>query len=316
MSRLGEEKQRDNGGGQQATRTTLYTGHRATLVGLFEALENMVCPSGQSSYNCEGSFNQRSSAKILRYVSFILLEVYLYDDGGPKSLEDVRDEYRSLYSKGFLHISRHSRRARVPEVDESDENSDVDSTDEETDELLLSQSSESSIPNIQEFEGYLFFYSETLELLLRSGVLAPDQTGLSVVSEAISGLWSSLPQERRAEAQQHALDQSSVSLEGQSETTDSHLFSLNPSYAVQEDLLQDAYDVVQRDIDAASVNRPSVLQSCDYEKLRQIYKDISAFIQNHMAEEQELPQAILKPQTCCHAFCARGLEFNISVKEY
>nr|AGM53488.1 Stra8 [Silurus meridionalis] len=305
MSRLGEEKQRDNGGGQQATRTTLYTGHRATLVGLFEALENMVCPSGQSSYNCEGSFNQRSSAKwkILDHAMGFLLEkeaylskllalkeVYLYDDGGPKSLEDVRDEYRSLYSKGFLHISRHSRRARVPDVDESDENSDVDSTDEETDELLLSQSSESSISNIQEFEGYLFFYSETLELLLRSGVLAPDQTGLSVVSEAISGLWSSLPQERRAEAQQHALDQSSVSLEGQSETTDSHLYGLNPSYAVEEDLLQDAYDVVQRDIDAASVNRPSVLQSCDYEKLRQIYKYISAFIQNHMAEEQELPQ--------------------------
>ncbi|KAI5617826.1 hypothetical protein C0J50_22415 [Silurus asotus] len=322
MSRLGEEKQRDNGGGQQATRTTLYTGHRATLVGLFEALENMVCPSGQSSYNREGSSNQRSSAKCYNVMPFgdvddddddlqwkildhamgfllekeaylskllALKEVYLYDDGGPKSLEDVRDEYRSLYSKDFF--SRHSRRARVPDVDEGDENSDVDSTDEETDELLLSQSSESSIPNIQEFEGYLFFYSETLELLLRSGVLAPDQTGLSVVSEAISGLWSSLPQERRAEAQQHALDQSSVSWEGQSETTDSHLFSLNPSYAVQEDLLQDAYDVVQRDIDAASVNRPSVLQSCDYEKLRQIYKDISAFIQNHMAEEQELPQS-------------------------
>lgn len=83
---------------------------------------------------------------------------------------------------------------------------------------------------------YLFFYGETLELLLRSGVLTPDQTGLSVVSEAISGLWSSLPPERKAEAQQHALDQSSVSWEGQTEITTPPLTSLNPSasYAVEE----------------------------------------------------------------------------------
>lgn len=37
-------------------------------------------------------------------------------------------------------------------------------------------------------------------------------------------------------------------------------------------------------------HRPAVLHSCDYEKLRQIYKDISGFIKNHMAEDQKLPQ--------------------------
>ncbi|KAB5542225.1 hypothetical protein PHYPO_G00089050 [Pangasianodon hypophthalmus] len=307
MSCAGQQKQRDDGEQQKVRRRAMQTRHRATLAGLFEALKNMVCPSSQSSHNCEASSNQRSPAKwkILDHAMGFLLEkeaylskllalkeVYLEDDGGPKSLEDVREQYRRLYSKHFLHIRRHNRRARVPDVDEGHESSEVDSTDEETDELPQSQSSGSSVPNIQEFEGYLFFYSETLELLLRSGVLAPDQTGLSVVSEAISGLWSSLPPERRAEAQQHALDQSSVSWEGQTEIIASPLTSLNPSaaYLVEEDLLQDAYDVVQRDMDAASVNKPAALQSCDYEKLRQIYKDISGFIKNHMAEDQELPQ--------------------------
>lgn len=76
---------------------------------------------------------------------------------------------------------------------------------------------------------YLFFYSETLELLLRSGVLTPDQMGLSVVSEAISDLWRSLPPERRAEAQQHVLDQNSVSWEGQTGITASVLTCLNQS---------------------------------------------------------------------------------------
>lgn len=52
---------------------------------------------------------------------------------------------------------------------------------------------------------YLYFYRQTLELLVRSGVLAPEQTGLAVVSEAISGLWSNLPPERRAAFQQCTL---------------------------------------------------------------------------------------------------------------
>lgn len=76
---------------------------------------------------------------------------------------------------------------------------------------------------------------------MRNGVLTPDQTGLSVVSEAISGLWSSLPSERRAEAQQQALDQSSVLWEGQAEISASPLTSLNPSAArVVEEVRSDA----------------------------------------------------------------------------
>ncbi|KAK3518053.1 hypothetical protein QTP70_033274 [Hemibagrus guttatus] len=323
MSCIDQEKQEDDGEQQTVRRRA----HQVTLAGLFKALKNMVCPPSQSTHNCEASSNQRSLAKwkILDHAMGFLLEkeaylskllalkeVYLDDDAGPKSLEDVREQYRSLSSEHFnLPIRRHSCKTCVPDVDEGHESSEVDSTDEETNELLRSQSSGSSVPNIQEFEGYLVFYSETLELLLRSGVLSPDQTGISVVSEAISSLWSSLPPERRLEAQQHTLGQRSISWESQSEISATHLTSLNPSasYVVEEDLLQDAYDVVQRDMDAASANRqctyhtqnqiylcccqshrPAVLQSCDYEKLKQIYKDISGFIRNHTAEDQELPQ--------------------------
>ncbi|XP_027006929.2 stimulated by retinoic acid gene 8 protein homolog isoform X3 [Tachysurus fulvidraco] len=300
MSCIGQEKQEDEGEQQTVRRRTLQTGHRDTLAGLFEELKNMVCPSSQSNHNCKASYNKRSPAKwkILDHAMGFLLEKeaylskllalkedYVDDDGGPKSLEDMREQYRSLYSKqSTLHISSHSCTDCVPVVAEDHESSEVVSTDEETD--AQSQSSETSVPNIQEFEG------ETIELLLRSGVLSPDQTGLPVVSEAISGLWSSLPPERREEAQQHALDQRSASWESQTEISASHLTSLDPSasYTVEEDLLQDAYDVVQRDMDAASVNRPAVLPSCDYEKLKQIYKDISGFIWNHVAQDQELPQ--------------------------
>lgn len=37
-------------------------------------------------------------------------------------------------------------------------------------------------------------------------------------------------------------------------------------------------------------HRPAGLQSCDYDKLRQIYTDISGFIKNHMAEDQKPPR--------------------------
>ncbi|XP_047660125.1 stimulated by retinoic acid gene 8 protein-like isoform X6 [Tachysurus fulvidraco] len=283
MSCIGQEKQEDEGEQQTVRRRTLQTGHRDTLAGLFEELKNMW----KILDHAMGFLLEKEA-----YLSKLLaLKDYVDDDGGPKSLEDMREQYRSLYSKqSTLHISSHSCTDCVPVVAEDHESSEVVSTDEETD--AQSQSSETSVPNIQEFEGYLFFYSETIELLLRSGVLSPDQTGLPVVSEAISGLWSSLPPERREEAQQHALDQRSASWESQTEISASHLTSLDPSasYTVEEDLLQDAYDVVQRDMDAASVNRPAVLPSCDYEKLKQIYKDISGFIWNHVAQDQELPQ--------------------------
>ncbi|KAM9467329.1 stimulated by retinoic acid gene 8 protein homolog isoform 2-T2 [Clarias gariepinus] len=308
MSFVGQEKERGDGE-QQKVRRSLHTHHRVTLTALFEALKNKVCPSSQSAHNCEASSDQRSPAKwkILDHAMGFLLEkeaylskllalkeLYLEEDGGPRSLEDVQEQYRRLYSEHLsplnsLHIGGHSCTNCVPDMVEGHKSSEVDSSEEETDELPQSQS---SVPNIQEFEGYLFFYSETLELLLRSGVLTPDQMGLSVVSEAISDLWRSLPPERRAEAQQHVLDQNSVSWEGQTGITASVLTCLNQSasHVFEEDLLQDAYDVVQRDMDAASANRPAVLQSCDYERLRQIYQDISGFIKNHMAEDQELPQ--------------------------
>ena len=58
---------------------------------------------------------------------------------------------------------------------------------------------------------YLYFYRQTLELLVCRGVLAPEQTGLAVVSEAISGLWSNLPPERRAAFRQCTLGASPFS---------------------------------------------------------------------------------------------------------
>lgn len=67
MSCAGEGKQRDDGEQQKVRSRAQQSRCHATLAGLFEALRNMVCPSSQSSHNCETS-NERSPAKVRRTV--------------------------------------------------------------------------------------------------------------------------------------------------------------------------------------------------------------------------------------------------------
>ncbi|KAL7827916.1 hypothetical protein AOLI_G00310680 [Acnodon oligacanthus] len=278
--------------------TAMQACQRVTLADLFESLRNVVCPSTQKT---------PAKWKILDHAKGFLLEneaylskllalkgIFLQDDGGPKSLEEVREQYRRQYSKC---LRRH--RVHVPNVDQGPGSNEEDSADEEVDVALQSQSSGLSAYSIQEFEGYLYFYKQTLELLLRSGILSPDQTGLPMVSEAMSSLWNSLPPEQRAAVQQCTLKESAVTwIEPANNTPcssldSSQLTNLNVSgTAFEEDLLQDAYDVVQRDMDDTSAISPSLVPPLngDYEKLSEIYKDVMGFVRSQMSEDQKLTQ--------------------------
>ncbi|XP_072530111.1 stimulated by retinoic acid gene 8 protein-like isoform X3 [Salminus brasiliensis] len=213
----GRGKKRDTGAGQQPMQGRVqYSCQRATLADLFESLKNIVCPSTPKT-PAKWKILDHAKGFLLEKEAYLskllaLKEVFLQDDGGPKSLEEVREQYRRVYTKCFLHTTRHRQTAYVPDVDKGPGSSEEDSTSEEVDAAQQSQSSGWSVSSIQEFEGYLFFYRQTLDLLLRSGVLAPDQMVLPVVSEAISDLWKSLPPEQRATVQQCPVTESSVTL--------------------------------------------------------------------------------------------------------
>nr|ANC96769.1 stimulated by retinoic acid protein 8 [Thymallus thymallus] len=246
------------------------------------------------------------------YLSRLLLlkGIFLGNEDGPCSLEEVRAEYRRLQS----HSS--SLRSRIPgghrlnggaDGEDLIETSEEDSVDETLDDSAPSQTSINSLTNILEFEGYLLFYRQTLEKLICSGVLSPGQTGLAVVSEAISGLWDSFSPERRAAYQTCTPQQSTLGWEGPAERPpnpgpDTHLhFTLHPSTqsdsqeatasspSYEEDLLQDAYDVVKKEMDSASEDSPVLAppQCGDFEKLREIYKDIMCFVKTQMVEKPE-----------------------------
>ncbi|XP_066525606.1 stimulated by retinoic acid gene 8 protein homolog isoform X3 [Hoplias malabaricus] len=279
---------------------------RVTLTDLFESLKNVVCPSIQKT-PAKWKILDHAKGFLLEkeaYLSKLLaLKVFLKDDEGPKNLEEVREQYRRLYSKCF----RCSRRAHIPDEDNKPENSGGNSADEEIDAALQSQSSGLSVSNIQEFEG------QTQEHLLHSGILAPEQIDLAVVSEAISGLWNSLLPEQSAAIQHSTLNESSATCVEPDNNTpcsspnSSQLTSLNATgtSAFEETV----YDVVQRDMDASSPNSPSVLLPENGQYDSQIFKDIIDFIRRHICEDQKLTQGRdLTPDCeelflwCCESF--------------
>nr|ANC96763.1 stimulated by retinoic acid protein 8 [Apteronotus albifrons] len=256
----GQDKKRDVTEYRKARRRAVQARHRATLTGLFESLKNVVCPSTQRT-PAKWKILDHAKGFLLEKEAYLnkllaLKENFLNDNEGPKTLEEVREEYRKQYSKSFC-------RAHVPDVNKGSESSEEDSDNEEMDEPPQSESSSLSVPNIQEFEGYLCFYRQTLELLLHRGVLAPYQTGLPVVSQAISGLWNILPPEQRTAVQRHIPDEGSVPGARPADKPlcspldSSQLSSLNMhgTSAFEVDLLQDACDVVQRDMDTTSASR-------------------------------------------------------------
>ncbi|MGH0147982.1 UNVERIFIED_CONTAM: hypothetical protein FKN15_011517 [Acipenser sinensis] len=183
---------------QRERRRLLQARHRATLAGLFDNLREVVCPIANKAPTKGYTSPARDKCTVPVGSGDCLMEeeVFQLDDGGPCSLEEVRQEYMSLYSdcspKSTVKLVIEKGSATA-DLLRNDDREILDSNGEVT----PSQSPVSS-PSIIEFEGYLYFYKQTLDLLVRKGVLTPEQTDLPVVSEAISGLWGTLPGDRKA----------------------------------------------------------------------------------------------------------------------
>ncbi|XP_045072229.1 stimulated by retinoic acid gene 8 protein homolog [Coregonus clupeaformis] len=311
----GPRRKRDIEEHQKERRRALQARHRANLATLFETLKTVVCPT---SYKMPAKwkildhakgFLKEQEAYLSRLLS--LKGIFLGNEDGPCSLDEVRAEYRRLQSHSSSLRSRRPgghRRHGGADGEDLIETSEEDSVEETRDDSAPSQTSVNSRTNILEFEGYLLFYRQTLEKLICSGVLSPGQTGLAVVSESISGLWDSFSPERRAAYQTCPPQQSTLGWEGPAERPpdpgpDTHLhLTLHPSTqadsqgawspSYEEDLLQDAYDVVKKEMDSASEDSPVLAppRCDDFEKLREVYKNIMCFLKTQMVEKPEQNQ--------------------------
>ncbi|KAM6984706.1 stimulated by retinoic acid gene 8 protein homolog [Aplochiton taeniatus] len=298
--RYGPRRQRDRPTDEhrKQRRRALQARHRATLVSLFESLKAVVCPHSNKTPakwkildHAKGFLREQEAylSKLLQ-----LKATFLSNESGPCSLEEVQEEYRNLY----FNQGRQGPSCKAADGEEGPKTSEEDSAEEVTDESLPSQSSINSVPDILEFEGYLLFYRQTVELLVHYSVLSSSQTGLAVVSEAISGLWNSLSPERRALYQSCPLDQgpptwaevrdSQVHLS----QADSQGATASSASTYEEDLLQDAYDVVKKEMDPtvsiptdSPIAVPQPSQCNDIENLQKIYTDIMGFIKTKMVEK-------------------------------
>ncbi|XP_040115828.1 stimulated by retinoic acid gene 8 protein homolog [Oryx dammah] len=140
------------------------------------------------------------------------------EDGNANSLEEVKKEYASMYSRNLSLVSNkiHQKGSdtwcsieaagKDVEEEEEEEEEEEDQEEEEEDEEVeeeeekkveLSHSSVTVLPDLLEFERYLSFYKQTMDFLIRNRIISSNEVTLPVVSAAISHLWQTLSEERK-----------------------------------------------------------------------------------------------------------------------
>ncbi|XP_053575663.1 stimulated by retinoic acid gene 8 protein homolog [Bombina bombina] len=126
----------------------------------------------------------------------------------PCSLEDVKEEYLQICCSEY---------SAVPEIEGTSENAAAVwylTQEYENDPKIVvetkteqPQSPVSSSPDLMEFERYLHFYQQTVEMLVENGLVSSEQVTHHVVSKAISNLWQELLHEGKADMFQSYIQQ-------------------------------------------------------------------------------------------------------------
>nr|XP_025041822.1 stimulated by retinoic acid gene 8 protein homolog isoform X3 [Pelodiscus sinensis] len=186
---------------QVARRRLSQARHRATLAGLFNNLrETVYSQSNNSASKCQVLRKAKNYIQELEQTLGTLLkmkESFNLEDGNPSSLEEVREEYVKMY------FSDHSTASPSDALNESSstvwyviQEFEKNSMEEDGKPRLI-QSPATSSPDLMEFERYLYFYKQTVDLLVENGIVCTEEVTLPVVSTAVSHLWQDLPEERR-----------------------------------------------------------------------------------------------------------------------
>ncbi|XP_072821500.1 stimulated by retinoic acid gene 8 protein homolog isoform X2 [Vicugna pacos] len=138
------------------------------------------------------------------------------------------------------------------EEEDKEEEEEVEEAEEKKVELL--HSPVTLLPDLMEFERYLNFYKQTMDLLIGNGIVSSQEVTLPIVSAAISHLWQILSEERKADllqawAQKHGgvagTCQEPACAEGSMKDSgvDSQGASCSLVSTPEEILFEDAFDV-------------------------------------------------------------------------
>ncbi|XP_075711958.1 stimulated by retinoic acid gene 8 protein homolog isoform X2 [Rhinoderma darwinii] len=133
----------------------------------------------------------------------------LMEDDGSCSLEDIKEEYLQMISN-----DQGDSPAEPVGKDETDPvllylHPEIKrDLEESAEELKIENSTDAlSSPDLVEFERYLRFYKQTVDMLIENRVVSPGQITYPVVSKAISGLWQELLQDGKTNIYQKSFSQ-------------------------------------------------------------------------------------------------------------
>ncbi|KAF0877761.1 STRA8 protein, partial [Crocuta crocuta] len=202
--------------------------HRATLVGLFSNLRKMVYSQSDLTASKWQVLNKaKNRIQELEQTLDNLLklkESFKLEDGNANSLEEVKAEYASMCSGNHSLVSNktHHKGSAIwcpieavgkntdgeeGEEEEEEEEEDQEEEEEEEEEEVeekeekkveLLHSPVTWLPDLMDFERYLNFYKQTMDLLIGNGIVSSQEVTLPIVSAAISHLWQNLSEERKA----------------------------------------------------------------------------------------------------------------------
>ncbi|XP_063164488.1 stimulated by retinoic acid gene 8 protein homolog [Candoia aspera] len=280
--------------------------HRATLAGLFNNLrETVFSQQGNSASKSQVLCKAKNYIKELEQTLENLLkmkEVLNLEDGNPSSLEDVKEEYVKLYFNNHSIVPSSDVLSQsgttVCYVIQEHEKTIV----EEDASQRLTQSPATSSPDLIEFERYLYFYKQTVDLLVDNAVVSPEEVMLPVVSTAVSHLWQGLPEDRRDSVLQYCSQRQNFISEtktasqepactDESSMRDSGTNSQEASGSVastpEEILFEDAFDVATSFLDRNETQEMSsqssaftVCASDSQEDNHRLYLQIISFLKN------------------------------------
>nr|XP_056703501.1 stimulated by retinoic acid gene 8 protein homolog [Euleptes europaea] len=293
--------------------------HRATLAELFKNLRKTVySQQDNSTSKCQVLCKAKNYIQELEQTLENLLkmkEVLNLEDGNPSSLEQVKEEYIKMYFNNYSsvppsNVITQSEPTVWYVIEEYEKNSAEDVN------IRLTQSPATSSPDLMEFERYLYFYKQTVDLLVDNGVVSPEEVTLPVISTAVSHLWQSLPEERRDSVLQYCSQRQSFISEVKAasqepaftkdSTRNSGTNSQEPSSSLrstpEEILFEDAFDVASSFLDRNETqemsSQSSTFAGCTSESQgdnHHLYLQINSFLESlFFANTQPSQEEILQ----------------------
>ncbi|XP_073505332.1 stimulated by retinoic acid gene 8 protein homolog [Phyllobates terribilis] len=206
----GSSQKGRNSGKRPARKRRARAQSSTSVPQLLQKLRNLVFPDPDTKATRKEVL-QQAKQYILQLESTLdsLLKMkadIFLEHSTPYTLEDVREEFLQLMSN-----EEGGPTADPVDIDDIDPvllYMQPEYLDESVEELKIENTAQPfSSPELMEFEKYLRFYKQTVDLLVESGVVSLVQVTHPVVSKAISNLWQELLQSGKTNNYQNCLSQ-------------------------------------------------------------------------------------------------------------